>query len=182
MIRRVVFLLGFFLVLVAPAYFNSTVYAGTCPAGSPNAGATFDDNLPPDRIDDFCNSDPQPESGGTAVSSCDQNKSFFGFPKWYKYIQGVVNQDEVSGRPICQPVLNGLNDIWRVVAAVVEMLLRISGLVAIGYIVYGGIQYVISQGQPDKTKTALQTVINALVGMAISVVATAMVTYVAGRF
>jgi NAD/NADP transhydrogenase beta subunit len=79
-------------------------------------------------------------------------------------------------------VLNGLNDIWRVVAAVVEMLLRISGLVAIGYIVYGGIQYVISQGQPDKTKTALQTVINALVGMAISVVATAMVTYVAGRF
>ena len=64
----------------------------------------------------------------------------------------------------------------------IDLLLRLSALIAVGFIVFGGVTYTISQGQPDKTKEALRTIINALVGLAIAVVATAFVSFVAGRF
>ena len=78
--------------------------------------------------------------------------------------------------------LGGITDIWLVVAAVIDILLRIAALVAVGFIVVGGVSYVTSQGEPDRTKTALRTIINALIGLAIAIAATAIVTFIAGRF
>jgi hypothetical protein len=171
MIRRSLFVLS--IILFGTLLFGMTTsrsaYAIVCPDGSV---------LPDERADEC-----PPATGADAreVASCDSG-SFLGFPKWYKYIQGTISQSPVTGLPQCQPIINGLNDIWKIVAAVVEMLLRVAALLAIGFVVYGGVTYTISQGQPDKTKQALQTIISAIVGLAISVVATAFVTFVAGRF
>jgi hypothetical protein len=109
--------------------------------------------------------------------------SFLGLPPWFKYLEGRAVTDEATGFETCVPMLqNGLNDIWKVVAAVIELLLRVSSLVAIGFIVFGGVTYILSQGASDKTKQALQTIINALVGLVISIVAAALVGFIAGRF
>ena len=115
---------------------------------------------------------------------------FLGFPTWYKYLDGArVSADSAgdtipvaSSNDTCEPQLNSITDTWRVVAAVIEMLIHISTLVAIGFIVYGGVTYTISQGQPDKTKQALRTIINALVGLVIAIVATALISFIAGSF
>lgn len=121
--------------------------------------------------------------GGTQVvtNGCNQG-SFFGLPVWYKYLDRQTRTDELTGAQVCDFTINGLSDIWLVVAAVIEILLRVSAMIAIGVIIYGGISYVISQGAPDKTKKATQTVLNAIIGLVLSVTAAAVVSYIAGQF
>ncbi len=114
-------------------------------------------------------------------TSCGDN-SFLGLPYWYKYLEPVEEHDPVSDTDVCRAKLRGIKDVWLVVAACVELLIRLASMIAIGYIIYGGVSYVISQGVPDKTKKAQATVINAVIGLAISVVAAAVVSFIAGRF
>ncbi|HSX08476.1 MAG TPA: pilin [Candidatus Saccharimonadales bacterium] len=106
---------------------------------------------------------------------------FLGFPKWYKYLghQMVTGKD---GQTSCAPQITGLSDIWLIVASVIELLLRIGALAAIVYALYGSIQFITSQGDPSKTQAARQTIINALVGLVISVGAATLVTFLAGGF
>ena len=120
--------------------------------------------------------------GSSSAAPCQPSGAFLGLPTWYKYLEGQQVEDDATGASNCQPMLQGANDIWKVVAAVLEMLLRIATLIAIGFVVYGGITYIISQGAPDKTKEALKTIINALVGLVISIIAAAVVGFIAGRF
>lgn len=113
---------------------------------------------------------------------CQPGGSLLGLPTWYKYLDGQRVMDESTGIEICQPVFAGANDIWKVVASVLETLLRVGSLIAIGFVVFGGVTYITSQGSPDKTKQALQTIISALVGLVISIIAAALVGFIAGRF
>ena len=107
---------------------------------------------------------------------------FLGFPTWYKYLKGQSGVDNNTLKETCQPVLGSINSIYGIVAAVIEILLRIASLVAIGFVVFGGIKYTLSQGAPDKTKEAQSTIINALIGLVIAIIATALVNFVAGGF
>jgi hypothetical protein len=102
---------------------------------------------------------------------------FLGFPKWYKYLNGVTDKNG-----LCSPQLSSISDIWLIVAAFIEALLRLAAIAAIVFVIYGGIQYVTSQGDPAKTAQARSTIINALVGLIIAVGAITGVTFVAGRF
>ena len=121
---------------------------------------------------------------GRVLATCQPKTQIFLFPTWYKYLdsQTSPDPDPLTGATVCQPKINGINDIWKVVAAVLELLLRLATLIAIGFVVYGGVTYTLSQGAPDKTKQALTTIIDALVGLVIAIVATALVSFIAGRF
>jgi hypothetical protein len=110
---------------------------------------------------------------------CNQG-SFFDFPRWYKYLKKTT--PEVNGEDLCSPQLNGLNDIWLIMLAVVEMLLRIAILVAIIYVVISGIKFITARGNPDKIQNARNSVQDALIGIVIAVAATAIVSFIAGRF
>ncbi len=121
-------------------------------------------------------------ANGQSDNPCPGGGSFLGLPKWYKYLGSTTYTDAISNTPQCQPRIDGINDIWKIVAAVLELLTRLASLIAIGMIVYGGTTYILSQGNPDKTKQSLKTVINAAVGLAITIAATALVSFIAGRF
>lgn len=101
--------------------------------------------------------------------------SFLGFPKWYAYLDSVTDKNG-----FCSPRLSGINDAYLIVAAVIEIMLRIAALAAVGYVIYGGIEYLTSQGESDKTAKARSTIISALVGLAISISAAAIVSFLAG--
>lgn len=103
--------------------------------------------------------------------------TFLGFPTWYHYLPGI--QDTAGN---CTPSVTSLSDIWLIVAAVIEILLRVAALAAIVMVIYGAVEYLTSQGEPEKTSRARSTIINALVGLVIAVVAAALVTYIAGQF
>ena len=117
-----------------------------------------------------------------AASCTPKGGGFLGFPTWYKYLGGVSSPNGAGNATVCLPKVGALSDIWLVVAALIEILLRLAGLAAIIYVVYGGFQYVTSQGEPDKASRARQTLLNALIGLVIAISAAILVTYVAGRF
>lgn len=108
--------------------------------------------------------------------------SFLGFPKWYKYLNGHTIAEGLPGAGACSPKIANINDVWLIAAAILEIVIRLAALLAIFYVVYGGVQYIQSQGDPGKTTQARQTIINALIGVVIAIGATAMITYIAGRF
>ena len=112
---------------------------------------------------------------------------FLGFPHWYKYLQGIgapsgSNATSGSSSYTCVAQVGSLSDVWLIVAAIIEILLRLAALAAIAFIVYGGVQFITSQGDPGNTKQARQTVINALIGLVISIGATSVISFIAGRF
>jgi hypothetical protein len=111
-----------------------------------------------------------------AGSSCDPGNAFFGFPTWYEYIGET---DPTSGA--CMPAIHGINDIWLIVAAIIEILLRIAALAAVIIIIYGGVQYITSQDNPESTSKARGTIINALLGLALSVMAAAIISFIANN-
>lgn len=94
---------------------------------------------------------------------------FFGFPTWYKYL------DLQS----CQPQIHSITDIWLIVAAIIEICLRVAAIVAVVFIIYGGFNYTTSQGDPEGTAKAKSTLVNALVGLALAVTAAAIVSFIA---
>jgi ABC-type Fe3+ transport system permease subunit len=117
-----------------------------------------------------------------AASCTPKGGGFLGFPTWYKYLPGVTSPNGANNANVCLPKVGALSDVWLIVAAILEILLRLAGFAAIIFVIYGGVQYVTSQGEPDKANRARQTLINALTGLVIAISATILVTYVAGRF
>lgn len=106
------------------------------------------------------------------VADC-STKLFGIFPTWYQYL--TLNSN-------CQPTINSLSDIWLIVAAVIEILLRLASLVAVVFVIYGGIAFIVSQGSPDQTTKARTTIIDALIGLLISVSAAILVGFLAKSF
>lgn len=54
----------------------------------------------------------------------------------------------------------------------------VAGLVAVAFVIYGGIKYVISQGDPGKTRSATQTIVYAVVGLIVVLIAAAITSLV----
>lgn len=64
---------------------------------------------------------------------------------------------------------------------ILDIVFGIFGAVAVLFIVIGGFRYVISSGDPKNTAKAKNTIIYALVGLVITLSATAIVNFVAGK-
>lgn len=113
-----------------------------------------------------------------AATSCTYPSSgFLGFPYWYAYLPPTLD-----GNNHCVPSIASLTDVWLIVAAVIDVLLRIAALVAVVMIIYGGFEFITSQGDPEKAKNARGTIINSLIGLVIAVSAATLVSFIAGRF
>ena len=52
---------------------------------------------------------------------------------------------------------------------VLNIILLLSGILAVFFLIYSGIQYITSAGNPDKVKLARATLINAIIGIIIVV-------------
>lgn len=113
---------------------------------------------------------------------CDTSSSFLGFPTWYKYLDVGPKGDDPCA--IIGPKLNEGLDVAkaapRIGLAIIEILLRVSGMVAVGFIIYGGFRYLTSQGEPEAYKMAQKTIINALIGLVIAILAVTIVSFIGG--
>ena len=111
----------------------------------------------------------------TMAVACDPSRNeFLNFPKWYEYACG--HDFVFLARPGGPP-----SDIPGVAIAMIEILLRIAALVAVGYVVFGGVKYVVSQGESDKISEAKGTIINALAGLLLATFAIAFVVFLGNR-
>jgi hypothetical protein len=110
------------------------------------------------------------------AASC-SGGDFLGFPKWYKYLPCQTTPDGLQ-----TPQITQLQDVWLIVAAIIELMLRIAALAAVAFVIYGGVQYMTSQGDPGKTSQARGALLNAVTGLVIAILAASAVSFVAGRF
>ena len=102
---------------------------------------------------------------------------FFGFPTWYQYLDGETG---ASGR--CTPTVSQPEDFALIGLAIIDMLVTIAGIMAVVFVIYGGVKMIMAQGDPEKIKSGRNTVINALVGVVIAIIATAVVTFIGTKF
>lgn len=122
-------------------------------------------------------------AAGGQCDPADGAYKFFRLTPWYQYLTGKYDELGVCIPQIIVETSPGVerNDIWLIVLAIIDSLLKVSALVAIGFVIYGGIQFTISQGEPDKTNEARNTIINALVGMVIALTAAMIVSFIGNR-
>ena len=132
-----------------------------------------------------------PASVKAAGNQCYSN-GFFGFPHWYEYldVQPVSPEPNPENITTCQVVGPTASDgsgidipkaAISVALAIIDILLRVAGLVAFGYIVYSGFLFVLAQGDSNKEKQARQTIINAVVGMIVSITAVTLVSFIGSK-
>ena len=128
-----------------------------------------------------------------AVQSACDNKNkprFIGLVPWYEYLD--ITTDNNGGCKITnfddQSKILGTNGVGRSTSpflliglAILDDLVRVAAIVAVGFVIYGGIQYVTSQGAPDSTKQAQQTIINALIGLVVALIAAGLVSFIGNR-
>jgi hypothetical protein len=107
-----------------------------------------------------------------AHSACDDSP-FFGFPHW-------ANGLEFDGE--CNIIDFSLNDTWIVVANIAVILMRVAALLAILFVIYGGITYITSRGEPEKLKQAINIITYAVLGLVLTIFASTLVSFIAGRF
>lgn len=106
----------------------------------------------------------------------DCTKGFFGFKPWYHYLE-MDSQCNIENFEL----LGSKSDIPLILLAVIDDLLRLAGLVAVFFIIYGGIMYATSQGSADQTSKAQSTIINALAGLAVAIIAVVFVSFLGNR-
>lgn len=127
------------------------------------------------------------DSDGNKCSS-----SFLGFPTWFKGLprkpgtcdiavstKTTTDSDGNKVESVSQDDLNTF--IFRIVLNVIEIVMRIIGFAAVGFVIYGGFKYLTSAGSADRIASGKKVIQNALIGLLISIFSIAIVNLIAGN-
>lgn len=98
------------------------------------------------------------------------------FVPWYQYLGSET--DAKTGK--CTPVLGDdyPKEISLIALAVLDTLLRVSGILATAYLIWGATQYITSQGDQNGIANAKNTILNAIVGLVIVLLSIGVVQFV----
>jgi uncharacterized membrane protein (DUF373 family) len=69
-------------------------------------------------------------------------------------------------------------DFLLIALAILDILLYVAGMVAVVFVIYGGVKYILSQGNPENTKKAWGTILNSLIGLVIAILSTTIVNFI----
>lgn len=111
----------------------------------------------------------------TLAANC--NERLLTFPAWYRGLTDdktcdIKNPGNMPG---------GIKTfIWTIVLNVVELMLQLVGYLAVGFIIYGGFKYMTSAGSADGMTKSRNIIMNAVIGLVISIFSVAIVNMVAG--
>ncbi len=105
---------------------------------------------------------------GQFAAGC-QESTFFTIRSWAQYVPKATAPGGIG----CQLKFEqyGIGTFWLILAGIIDILLRIGTFVAIGYFIYGAIRMVTSQGSPEGVKGARDTMVNSMIGLLITIMA-----------
>lgn len=110
------------------------------------------------------------------AAACGENSDagFLGLPPWHRGLACNNDAVDLTAQPIGTiVVIIALN--------IVDMALRLLSLVAVGFIVFGGFQYMIARGDPGGVAKGKATVTHAVIGLIIGIASSAIVGFLASR-
>lgn len=131
----------------------------------------------------FISSAPNVSAEVPAPKQDNCHKSLMGIPTWYEYLN--IGDDGKGDTCAILPFPGDTEFDWgkalpRVGLAVVNIMLRVAAFVAVGFTIYGGFKYILSQGEPEATKKAKGTIVNASIGLVIAMFSSIIVGFVGG--
>lgn len=97
------------------------------------------------------------------------NASFFMMPAWYN---GMASGDDCEFQPIDNDIAKTGAKIG---ANILQAALVLVAYVTIFFLIRGGFAYMTSTGSPDGMASAKKTIMNALIGMVIAILAASIV-------
>lgn len=107
----------------------------------------------------------------TQFAVCQQGVSNFLFLEpWYACVQDAGGTIKIDH----------LNDVWLIVLVIMDDALKLTAYIAVGFIIWGGIQYIKSQGEASNLSAAKDTIKNAVIGLIICLLSVALVQFIAG--
>ena len=113
------------------------------------------------------------------VAECDPERAgvaeLLSLPFWYENLQC---EDGGEGGV----VFESLADIWIVAGNLINIMLYIAGIVSVLFLIWGGIKYITSQGDSGSIETAKKTIMYALGGLVLAILASTLVGFIAGQF
>jgi hypothetical protein len=112
------------------------------------------------------------DASGTANAKACVKGGFFGLPAWWEFLNLDSN---------CTPIVSFPSGIWAIGLAILDILLRVAGIAAVISLMVSAVMYLTSAGDPGRAGAALSRIINSMVGLAIVVVASAIVAFIGGR-
>jgi hypothetical protein len=120
---------------------------------------------------------------GPPVKCVVSDTDFFTFPTWSR---GLMCADEdgdkkPDGGVVIVKDSSPAALIFTVALNIIDIALRIVAIIAVGFVIYGGFRYLTSQGAPEATKNAQDTILKAVIGMAIAMVSAIIVSFLVGR-
>lgn len=121
---------------------------------------------------------PAPTANTTSSTPCTNSVSFLGIPTWYEYLT-VTERADGNGCGIDNSNVDPKKVILLIALAIVDILTRVAAIAAVVFVVYGGVLFVLSQGEPGKIVSARKTIVNALVGLVIALLASQIVRFFA---
>lgn len=116
----------------------------------------------------------------TAAASPECNGFLLTFPSWYNGLAelhpdgscGIIQPDQATGG------ISGF--VWKIALNILEFMLQLVGYVSVGFIIVGGFKYMTSAGSPDGMTKSKKTIMNAVIGLVISIASVAIINIIAG--
>jgi len=109
---------------------------------------------------------PQATYAVSNVAECE--RGFLGLPNWFRGIVKVEKEKCIIVSPAEINPESPADFIWRIVLNVIEMGLFAVGYIALFFVLYGGFQFLTGGSNPSQTEKARKTILNAVIGLAIS--------------
>lgn len=102
------------------------------------------------------------------------------FPAWYRGLEDPstceLDESKIKDNP------DGIGGVvWIIVLNIIDIALRLVGLLAVGFIIYGGFRYLTSAGDPSRAAAGRDTIFKAVIGLVIAIVAASAVGFIVGR-
>lgn len=111
----------------------------------------------------------------SAYAACSER--LLTFPAWYKgLVDGncvVKNPTDVGGVP---------KFIAKIAFNIIEFMLQLVGYLSVGFIIAGGFKFLTSTGSPEDIAKSRKTILNAVIGLVISIFSIGIVNVVVGIF
>lgn len=118
----------------------------------------------------------------SAACASENGTRLFSIPAWYRGLTdkncNIKKIDQKGGGESVKIE----QFVWTVIGNIMDGLFRIVGVVAVGYIMWAGFQYMIAAGDSGKMAAAKTTITNAVIGLIVALVASAIVQFVMGVF
>lgn len=119
-------------------------------------------------------------SPASAAGACGPGDGALSLPTWYKYVPLKADCSINKDSPKIKNQEGRL--VILILMGVFDIVLFLAGFIAVIMVIYAGFRFLTSAGEPQKIAAARTTLLNAIIGLAIAILGSRAIAFIAGTF